>query len=93
MNKLSVFCSVNTCTHSYTGDPSFWHWFSHSVRNCGYQELLEILVDPAHEVCDTGIHARELSLSTANTPAHNANLHPAALVDHQWPSAVALHQL
>lgn len=63
-------------------------WFPSTVK-----ELLEILGDPAHEVCDAGVHTGILSLATADAPAHDADLHPAALVDHQWSSTVPLYQL
>jgi hypothetical protein len=63
-------------------------WFSGTGK-----ELLEILGDPAHEVCDTCVHTRKLSLATANTPTHNADLCPVTLVDHQWSSTVPLYQL
>jgi len=81
----------------------FWHFFSHSkaqfkTRNTACEsgsdeELLEILGDPAHEVRNAGIHARVLPLAASDTPTHDADLHPTALVDHQWSSTVPLYKL
>jgi len=92
VNKLSVFLCVDT-QHTQQHRPVLIQSHSSKLETLyavGYKELLEILGDPAHEMRDSGIHTGELPLATANTPAHNANLRPAALADHQWSSTVPL---
>lgn len=62
----------------------------HSALLTEAAALLEVLSDPGHEVGDPGVNAWVLALAAADAPAHDADLRPAAFVDHEWAAAVPL---
>lgn len=52
------------------------------------RQLLEVLLNPGHEASDPRVNAGVLALAAADAPAHDADLCPATVVDHQRTATV-----